>query len=38
MDSEKVLRLSATEEHNRNSEGSFVELKDGTILFRCRKF
>lgn len=38
MDSEKVLRLSATEEHNRNSEGSFVELKDGTILFAYSRY
>lgn len=38
MNSEKVLRLSATEEHNRNSEGSFVELKDGTILFAYSRY
>ena len=34
MKAEKVLRVSATKEHNRNSEGAFVELKDGTILYR----
>lgn len=38
MDSEKVLRLSATKEHSRNSEGSFLELKDGTILFAYTRY
>ncbi|MBR4884068.1 MAG: exo-alpha-sialidase, partial [Lentisphaeria bacterium] len=38
MKSEKVLRVNATKEHNRNSEGAFVELKDGTILFAYTRY
>ena len=38
MKAEKVLRVSATKEHNRNSEGAFVELKDGTILFAYTRY
>ena len=38
MKAEKVLRVNATKEHNRNSEGAFVELKDGTILFAYTRY
>jgi len=38
MESEMVLRLGAAPGNPRNSEGSFAELKDGTLLFAYSRF
>ena len=38
MGADAVFSIEPTKEHPRNSEGSFVTLKDGTILFAYTQF
>ncbi|MBQ8754202.1 MAG: exo-alpha-sialidase [Lentisphaeria bacterium] len=38
MCSEPVLRLAAKEGNPRNSEGAFLELKDGSVIFAYSRF
>ena len=38
LESQAVLRIAAQEGNPRNSEGAFVELRDGTILFAYSRY